>query len=194
MRNERGAASLVGILLTMVILAFGAWFLLKNTGMLGGGGEGEESEIDQATVAAVQIELGQVKRGLEMVRTLSPERAYPATAAINSLHDLRRAMPATMVLADSASLHFDFSSYASAASDRYLLRVKVRNRAGDESGWGLGAAKPDIRLSPIRRAGCFRCFHSPSGARTGDRRPCPDPGACAPSAGADPRRWCRPRG
>ena len=129
MRNQRGGASLLGIVLSMVILGVGVWLVLKATGVGGGGEAGEESEIDQAVVAAAQVELGQVKRGLEMVRTLTAERAYPVTAAIASLRDLRRVMPATMVLADSASLHFDFSSYERLSDDRYLLRVSVRNAA-----------------------------------------------------------------
>ncbi len=130
MRSERGAASIVGLLLSLVVVAFGVWFLLKSSGMLGGAGEGKESEIDQAAVAAAQIELQQVRQGLEMARTFGTERAFPATAAINSLRDLRRAVPAALTLPDSAALHFDFSSYASTESDQYLLRVKVRNRAG----------------------------------------------------------------
>ena len=131
MRRERGAASIVGLLLTLAVIALGVWFLLKSSGMLGGGaGEGEESEIDQAAVAVAQVELQQVRQGLEMARTLSSERAYPASAAINSLRDLRLAVPAALTLPDSAALHFDFESYASAASDQFLLRVKVRNRAG----------------------------------------------------------------
>ena len=50
MRGEKGAASMLGVILTMVILVLAAWFLMKNTGFLGGGG-GEEAEltpIDQA--------------------------------------------------------------------------------------------------------------------------------------------------
>ncbi len=42
MRGEKGAASMLGMILTMVILVLAAWFFMKNTGFLGGGGEEAE--------------------------------------------------------------------------------------------------------------------------------------------------------
>ena len=138
--RERGAASLLGVVLTMLILVVAAWFMMKNTGFLGSGG-GEENEptpIDQAQTAAVMLELRTVKQGLELYRTADPDRSYPGSAMITSIETLREALPGIFRLPDELS--FDFVSYVRPVEDEFNLRVRAHDtmRSLYEVGSGFG--------------------------------------------------------
>jgi hypothetical protein len=143
MRGERGAASLLGVVLTLLILVMAAWFFMKNTGFIGSGSgeEEEQTPIDQAVAAAVLMELRTVKQGLELYRTSSTERVYPASSAINDLETLQEVLPDVFPLPEELS--FDFVSYVSTAEDEFLLKVRARDslRTMYEVGSGFGPRK-----------------------------------------------------
>ncbi len=142
MRGERGAASMLGMVLTMVILVLAAWFLMKNTGFLRGGGEeGEQTPIDQAETVSVLMELRTVKQSMELYRTSNLNREYPASAAIVDLQTLKDALPDVFPLPDELS--FDFVSYISTSGDEYLLKVRAHDSVQTmyEVGSGFGPRK-----------------------------------------------------
>ena len=119
MRGEKGAASMLGMVLTMVILIVAAWFFMKNSGFLGGGGEdGELTPIDQAEGVAVLMELRTVKQSLELYRNSDLDREYPASGAITDLQTLKDVLPNVFPLPEELS--FDFMSYLSRSADEYL--------------------------------------------------------------------------
>ena len=142
MRGERGAASMLGVILTMVILVLAAWFMMKNMGFLGGGREeGEQTPIDQAETVSVLMELRTVKQSLELYRTSSTEREYPHSAAIHDLESLRNVLPKVFPLPEELS--FDFMSYVSRSADDYLLKVRAHDSVQTvfEVGSGFGPRK-----------------------------------------------------
>ena len=141
MRGERGAASMLGMVLTMVILVLAAWFFMKNSGFLGGGEEGEQTPIDQAETVSVIMELRTIRQSLELYRNSSPELEYPGSSAIHDLESLRSVLPKVFPLPEELS--FDFSSYVSRAADEYLLKVRAHDSVQTmfEVGSGFGPRK-----------------------------------------------------
>ena len=143
MRGERGAASMLGMILTMVILVLAAWFLMKSTGFLGGGeGEGaEQNPIDQAEAVAVLMELRTVKQGMELYRTSDMGRAYPGVSAVTSLETLKEVLPDVFPLPEELS--FDFVSYMRPIEDEFILKVRAHDtmRTMYEVGSGFGPRK-----------------------------------------------------
>ncbi|MFC1500057.1 hypothetical protein ACFL6T_03445 [Candidatus Zixiibacteriota bacterium] len=142
MQGERGAASMLGMVLTMVILVLAAWFFMKNTGFLGGGGEdGEQTPIDQAETVSVLMELRTVKQGMELYRISSTDRAYPGASEIRSLENLQEVLPDVFPLPEELS--FDFISYARLSEDEYVMKVRAHDtmRTLYEVGSGFGPRK-----------------------------------------------------
>lgn len=142
MRGERGAASMLGMILTMVILMLAAWFFMKNSGFLGDGREeGEQTPIDQAQTVSVIMELRTVKQSLELYRTSSTEGEYPQSATIHDLESLRNVLPKVFPLPEELS--FDFMSYVSRSADEYLLKVRAHDSVQTvfEVGSGFGPRK-----------------------------------------------------
>ena len=142
MRGERGAASMLGVILTMLILVLAAWFMMKNMGFLGDGREeGEQTPIDQAQTVSVIMELRTVKQSLELYRTSSTEREYPQSTAIHDLESLRNILPKVFRLPEELS--FDFMSYVSRSADEYLLKVRAHDSVQTvfEVGSGFGPRK-----------------------------------------------------
>ncbi len=142
MRGEKGAASMLGMILTMVILVLAAWFFMKNTGFLGGGGEeAEQTPIDQAETVSVLMELRTVKQSLELYRTSNVDGEYPASAEITDLQTLKDVLPKVFPLPEELS--FDFVSYLSRSADEYLLKVRAHDSVQTmfEVGSGFGPRK-----------------------------------------------------
>ena len=128
MNNEKGAASFVGVLLVLLVLALATYILLETQGLLiKGEGEEEQSPIDQALTVSVFTELRQVKQGLELYRTTNPDLSYPLTSQINSVDQLRSMLPASFPLPDSVS--FTFISYEG-SREGWTLRVRSRDTIG----------------------------------------------------------------
>jgi len=126
MRSEAGAASLIGMVLSLVVVLVAAFIMLQSRGLLGSrGGEEGPTPIDQALMVSAITELRLVKQGLEMYRSLSSSGGYPASSEINSLEELRAVLPTYLALSDSVS--FTFDSYISTASDQFLLKVHAND-------------------------------------------------------------------
>lgn len=131
MRGKESGASLIGLILALIIVVIGAYFMLQTAGVIGSGNEEEEpGPIDQAVITTAITELRMVKQGLEMYRTLGATNAYPATDEINSLEQLLLILPAGFTLPDSVS--FRFSSYSSPDGNQFLLMVQAL-----DSGWTM---------------------------------------------------------
>ena len=126
MRSEAGAASLIGMVLSLVVVLVAAFIMLQSRGLLGGkGGEEGPTPIDQALMVSAITELRLVKQGLEMYRSLSSSGGYPASSEINSIEELRAVLPTYLALSDSVS--FTFDSYISMAPDQFLLKVNAND-------------------------------------------------------------------
>jgi hypothetical protein len=121
--SERGAASILGILLSLAIALVLAYMLLQSQGLIGRSSESEGPDpMDQARIAAAMVELRSVKSGLALYARLKGP-SYPATAEINSLDDLREILAGSIPLqADPA---FTFMSYTSAHADTFVLVVRA---------------------------------------------------------------------
>ncbi len=126
--DQRGVASILGMILTLVVILGLAYLVLRNTGMTGGSGETTgPNPMDQARIAAAMTEVRSVRTGLVAYRTMRGP-GFPGTADITSMDDLRN------VLADFLPLQpepaFEFSSYTSAYADTFVLTVRARDGAG----------------------------------------------------------------
>lgn len=127
MRNEKGAASFVGVLLALLVICLATYILLETQGILIKGEGKEQTPIEQAQLVAMHTDMRLVKQGLELYRTTNPEHSYPPTSQVNSLYDLRRLLPVAFSLRDSVT--FDFVEYAGTEDD-WTLRVRFHDSIG----------------------------------------------------------------
>ena len=126
--HERGSAGILSMVIALVVVGL-AIYLFTRSGT--GPAEQAASAVDEARIVEVQQQLRLIKQGLELARSASQAPAYPRTAEINSLQELREALGSYASIPDPAP--FTFGSYASDAPDAFRLEVAVRGT-------------PDVRL------------------------------------------------
>ena len=123
--NQRGGASLVGMLLATVGVLLLIYLFTQSRGLFRGGEEEAGPDpMDQARIATAIAELHSVKTGLVMYNRTG---RFPRTSEVNSVDDLRS------MLADLAPLQpepaFTFESYVSAHPDTFVLITRAMDRA-----------------------------------------------------------------
>lgn len=124
--EERGVGGILGLVLGLAAVLVLALLLMQARGLLGLGGKKEKpSPVDQAQVAAAQVELRSVRQALGAY--YGEEGRYPATAEINSLDDLRTVLVGRLFLPEEPA--WTFVSYASPSPDRYLMTVRAHDGA-----------------------------------------------------------------
>ena len=128
MSNEKGAASFVGILLSLLVVCLVTYILLETQGLLTKGeGKEEQSPIEQALLVSMHLELRMLKQGLELYRTTNPEHCYPLTSQVNSFYDLRKVLPVAFSLPDSVA--YSFVEYTG-TEDEWTLRIRAHDSIG----------------------------------------------------------------